>query len=65
MPLAGTGRSSSRGTGGHTAALDVADQARTYQLPATGEWVDVRNCSGPEGYASSNVFLWLAEWAEK
>ena len=35
----------------------------TYQLVATGSWVDCRTVSGPEGYPSPNVLLRIAEWA--
>lgn len=43
----------------------VLERGHTYRLTATGEWVDARNRCGPEGYASNNLFLHLAEWARR
>ena len=43
----------------------VLERGHTYRFTATGEWTDARNCSGPEGYPSNNVFLRLAEWARR
>ncbi len=43
----------------------VLEQGRTYRFTATGEWVDAWNRCGPDGYASNNVFLRLAEWARR
>lgn len=36
-----------------------------YLLTATGEWVDWKNRSGPDGYSSNNIVLRLAEWARR
>jgi hypothetical protein len=43
----------------------VLEQGRTYRFTAAGEWVDAWNRCGPDGYASNNVFLRLAEWARR
>lgn len=43
----------------------VLERGRTYRFTAAGEWADAWNRCGPEGYASNNVFMRLAEWARR
>jgi len=43
----------------------VLEQGHTYRFTAVGKWVDAWNRCGPEGYASNNVFMRLAERARR